>query len=512
MSMLITWHLRWILAGQSTAPLPSVQQAFGPIMDTEKLVVTAQKMADTLSDVALMIAFVLMVVGAIEGFLHGEQRKFFSTLVRLIIVTCLIFGAPFWRQWLHDAADGIANRTVSIQMQLGNPAQTFTFRSSARPDLDMIQNILKAKYPSPFQQNNQNSSTSGSKGGDSIAWFKKIVDEISRKLKYASVFEWANFVIREIVLWLLSLIFRFCIFVAELMTLLQQVIIIFLSIYLPIALAELSIHALRTQGIMYLKTFVGAYCWPVGWVFVNIITVAMLSGLPQADPDNLGSVLLCLLGVIPIFFWTSIGHLLAPFYAQKIVTQGGAALQGFTGAMLATAGPQTASAYSGIAKALGGGIRGISHGMGTGINAFGKRFSGSTQQSNYQNGPGADQAFSSQSGEACGPMGAAGNARQAFPSSGFSRRESSSSKAANLLGGTVNGAGDLLGAGLDGIGQVLSSAGNLSGTLGSLTAHAAGDSIGSARNLSPARPRYRRSARSGAWQNSSDRAQQYLWD
>jgi hypothetical protein len=494
------------LAAQPDAlPSGSVHVVF---FDLQKIVQTAQAMADTVWDFSIMIAFVLMVFGAIQGFLHADQRRFFATLLRLTIVVSLISGTKIWKGWLHDAVQGIANNTVSINMQLTNPAQTVTFTSTMRPDIGMIEQVLKAKYPDPTARvtpaNSQNSQNSA--WWDVSGWYQKIVNEADQQLKKFNIFEWGMWIVRNIILSILVLFFRLCVWVVYLMTMLQQVVIIFLSIYVPIALAELSIHSLRNQGLSFLKTLVGAHCWPIGWVFVNIITVAMLDGLPQPDPMNLGSILLCLIYIIPIFLWTLIGHFLAPFYAQKIVVHGGVALQGFTGAMLAVTGQMTGAVYGAIAAGATGALAGAK-----------SPASRTSRHANWNPEVTGPNSISGQQDCAL-PLAAGRSAdggRKGFPpffdqcGGGGTRKQSSSAKAAQLIGNAFNGAENLVTSGVNAAGQLATTAGNVAGTLGALTAEGARESVGNARGFLYASPKIRTTR---SWSDSSSRARRYLSD
>ncbi len=502
-------------ATTAPSPLPGTGSgsAFTGFLDVQKVIDTAQNFADNLAEISLVIAFVLLVVSAVQNFLRADQRHFFGTVLRLMLITSLIFGGKTWRNWLDQAANGITKSTVATQMQLTSTGKPVMFQYTLQPDLAMIDDVLNRKYPNPQNTTNSNETPTGPNSSQSNdkspsilqfnAWF-------AWQLMHSGSFEWAMGFVRNLLLWLVLLLFRSCDFVVRLMQLLQQVILIFLSIYLPIGLAELTVHSLRSQGVLYLKTLVGAYCWPVGWVFVNIITVGLLDGMSQIDPLNLGSILLGLIAIIPIFFWTLIGHFLAPFYAQKIVTHGGAALQGFAGSMLAATGPLTGAAYSGIASTVAAGIRQVGGGLSNMVNGFGRGlFGAKNSQAGAANSVGQDRGLPAL---ADGRAFASGLARTEFPGNrGGSRggRTSSSSKAKNLVGGIITGAADALAAPLDTADSLTSVGGNLMGSLGSLTAHAAGDSVGAAHGLSSFGALTKRN---GRVTNSSNRAQQYMWD
>jgi hypothetical protein len=148
------------------------------------------------------------------------------------------------------------------------------------------------------------------------------------------------------------------------MEVLQSCILVFLGLYVPIGFAEFSIPSLRGQAAAFFKAYIGVQCWPIGWVFVNVVTIALCQNLIAPNQENLGELLIAILWCIPVLLWVVIGHVLAPFYTQKIVVRGGAELQAFAGAMISAVGGTSGAFYGG---AFGLGKRatlGLSQGIG----------------------------------------------------------------------------------------------------------------------------------------------------
>src|SRR5262249_12511830 len=86
--------------------------------------------------------------------------------------------------------------------------------------------------------------------------------------------------------------------------------------------------------------------------FVNVVTIALCQNLIAPNQENLGQLLIAILWCVPVLLWVVIGHILAPFYTQKIVVRGGAELQAFAGAMISAVGG-TSGAFYGGAFAMG---------------------------------------------------------------------------------------------------------------------------------------------------------------
>jgi hypothetical protein len=131
---------------------------------------------------------------------------------------------------------------------------------------------------------------------------------------------------------------------------------VIVRIYVPIGLSFHSSPSLNSLGHGFFKHYFGVQCWPVGWAFVNLVTFALVSQLSAPNPDDIGSLLLAIAAFIPIVLWVLLGHLIGPFYAQKVITHGGQALQGMVGGIVAASG----AAFVKGAETLGSGaIAGI---------------------------------------------------------------------------------------------------------------------------------------------------------
>ena len=90
--------------------------------------------------------------------------------------------------------------------------------------------------------------------------------------------------------------------------------------------------------------------WPVGWSLVNAVTMGILKSVPTPENQNFVTLLVAIVAAIPVFLWILIGYVVAPIYAQKVVSRGGAAVQGFVGTMMSVVGQSSAAV---IGSALG---------------------------------------------------------------------------------------------------------------------------------------------------------------
>jgi hypothetical protein len=123
--------------------------------------------------------------------------------------------------------------------------------------------------------------------------------------------------------------------------LLQKLLLLFNSIFLPVMIAMLGIGALSSMGSRYILGMFGVCAWPIGWGVVNAGTVAMITSVvaklnTATDMNSLMSYLwaVAILMVIPC--WVVFGYLFAPLAIQKMVTTGAGAAQGILGAAAAS--------------------------------------------------------------------------------------------------------------------------------------------------------------------------------
>ena len=158
---------------------------------------------------------------------------------------------------------------------------------------------------------------------------------------------------------------------------------------------------------------------------------------------------------VPILLWVVIGHVIGPFYAQKVVARGGAELQAFTGAMVAAVGGSTGSAYAGALRFGGTKFRG-----------FGQSVVNPKKNNEAEDGGGQDPS----TGWASVPDFAGSGAN----SGAGGRRGKSTGWARSLLGFGAEKSAQ----GSDLAGGLSETGGNFASTLGSMIANASGNRIG----------------------------------
>ena len=298
----------------------------------QEILASMQNIERQLQPIAIVVGFVLLVFGTMRGFLEADSRKFMLNLLRAIIIVCLIGHWFQVKQWLSYAADGLTQYRVDVNLAAVGQGSR---QVAVGENVDEIRSIIAEKVT-------QKSDGRSQLGGSDL--FNPI--QAAQKLFNANVSHLLSAVLWHIYLGTLFI----CEWIMVMVSFLQQAIVVFLDLYVPIALAEFSVRSLQSQGEAFFKNYIGVHAWPVGWVFANLVTLALLQALSAPHSENPVEILGAIVWSVPILLWVIIGHVIGPFYAQKVVARGGAELQAFAGAMIAAVGGTTGAAYAGALR------------------------------------------------------------------------------------------------------------------------------------------------------------------
>src|SRR5438132_3030436 len=430
----------------------------------QEILASMQNIERQLQPIAIVVGFVLLVFGTMRGFLDADSRKFMLNLLRAIIIVCLIGHWFQVKQWLGHAADGLTQYKVDVNLAaVGQGSRQI----AVGENVDEIRGIIAEKIT-------QKTDGKSQLGGSDL--FNPI--QTAQKLFNANVSHLLSAVLWHIYMGTLFI----CEWIMVMISFLQQAIVVFLDLYVPIALAEFSVRGLQSQGEAFFKNYIGIHAWPVGWVFANLVTLALLQALSAPHSDNPVEILGAIVWSVPILLWVIIGHVIGPFYAQKVVARGGAELQTFAGAMIAAVGGTTGATYAGALR-------------------FGAR---------QFRGLGESAAYSRRNSEVEGSCGQeSSNSWAGIPDHmGYSSSGSPSVRPGRGIGDWMRGfagAGTELGAKANDItAGVSGTGGNLASTMGSMIANASGYRLGPEGNF-----RFG-SFRKSEPNRSSQRARNYL--
>ena len=450
--------------------LPNIVSAYyGVTSFLSNLLKILPGIADVAAQVApffLCVAFVLLIFGSMRGFLQNDTRHFFGNLLRVVTLVVLIGNAQF----IEGAVSNAVNAFCSLQVKSNFFSASNPATISGRLNLTDLANAIGQKVgvigsQSPLQQ------------------AANLINTLTHPLC-------------QVLYAIYVLALLLCLFIAAGMNVLQQCIIVFLNLYVPIGLAEFSIPNLRGQAEAFFKCYIGVQSWPIGWVLANIVTIALLQSFTPPNPENTGAIVMAIICCVPLILWMVIGYVLAPFYVQKVVMRGGSELQAFAGAMISAVGGTSAAVYGGAFALTRGATAGLSQGIGA-IKYSGGKGSSGFQSTSNDSAP--NQGSSSQGDPGTG----VDDALDSFlPGYRGIEQEGGSN------GGTANRARNLgvwgLTKGMDAGEFVARTAGNMSNTLGALVADASGHGIGPEKNFSL--PRMKRNSPT----RSSRRAATYL--
>lgn len=310
-------------------------------LDPQGILTSVGGLADQIESVSYLIAFVLLVTGALDGFLKPVQLiRFLQHLARLICLVTIIVAQTAIHNLLQQIVDGIADRTVSLTVQDYASAYK-TVNVSARLDEAVLQAIIDSKVnPVDHPAADQSAQSGG--------WFAGLKKEVGDLFRLVS-----GRLFHHVVFALVCTALRICALVVTLTDFLQKLILILLGIWYPIGIAQLSVSGLKSVGTHFISTYVGVHVWPIGMIFVNLVACGLLAGVTAVQPGQIVAMLIMLVYVFPILIWLLAGSFIAPIFAQKLVTHGGSALQAMTGAMVATTSTVAARLASSAAQGLG---------------------------------------------------------------------------------------------------------------------------------------------------------------
>jgi hypothetical protein len=412
-----------------------------------KIIPGINSVAGQVAPFFICVAFVLLVFGSMRGFLQNDTRHFFGNLVRVVILIALIGN----RQTVENAIESAVNAFCNVQVNSGFSTSS---NNTGRLDLSGLFSTIAQKVP----------GINGSQNAGSQNVFQQIMSSINTLTHPLCLIMYGIYVLALLL----------CEFIAAGMNVLQQCIIIFLNLYVPIGFAEFSIPNLRGQAETFFKAYIGVQCWPVGWVLANIVTINLVQGIVPPNPEDAGALVLAIILCVPLILWMVIGYVLAPFYVQKVVMRGGAELQAFAGAMISAVGWTSGAVYGGAFAMAKSATLGLNQGAGAIKNPIGKGGSGAQQTNNTGN---HGNALNGQQ-----EVGADDVLDYLLP--GYRGIEESGGS----NGGAVDRARNLgvwgLTKAMDVGGFAARTAGNMANTLGALVADASGNRIGAERNFS----------------------------
>lgn len=304
------------------------------------------------------VAFLLLVFGCMRGFLQNDTRHFFGNLARVVILIALIGNS----QTLESAIESAVNAFCNLQVSSG-----FSTNSNGAGRLDLSGLFSTIAHKAVGVNDSQNS------GSQNV--LQQIIGTINTLTHPLCLILYGIYVLALLL----------CEFIAAGMNVLQQCIIIFLDLYIPIGFAEFSIPSLRGQAETFFKAYIGVQCWPVGWVLANIVTINLLQGISPPNPEDAGALVLAIILCVPLLLWMVIGYVLAPFYVQKVVMRGGAEVQAFAGAMISAVGGTSGAVYGGAFALAKSATLGLNQSIGPIKNPIGRGLSGSQQTNNTRN-------------------------------------------------------------------------------------------------------------------------------
>jgi hypothetical protein len=324
-------------------------------LDLEPLLNSIQSRLNGYLPAVYLIAFVMLVAGAIREFLYPELRRFMQSILRYVLLVALIGFLPSFINWCDQAFKALAELPAAQTVKFGD--SSYSIKSTDGSTVIAIEEVLESKIAMP-NTGPQRSGGNKAPAQDSPEFSWNPLD-LGKNASAA----WNYVVGRGVnLVWqILFAIYLLCLLLCKsiilIMQFIQKATIIGFKLYAPIAVAEYAHHSLKGKATGFFLTFVGIMTWPVGWSIVNVVTLAVLKSVPGPQDQNFATLIVAIVLAIPVLLWVVIGHVIAPIYMQKIVLRGGAVIQGFAGTICSVVGAGSAAAFAAAPSSLANAIR-----------------------------------------------------------------------------------------------------------------------------------------------------------
>jgi hypothetical protein len=225
---------------------------------------------------AYLIAFVLLVVGTMRGFLFPETRRFMRNLLRAVLLVATISFLPSFTNWCDQAFKALAELPAAQTIAFGDS------RYAIKPGGDgwnvtAIEQVLESKIAvSNAGKVSSSSNRSATQGVPQLSGNPLDIGKNMTTIWNYIVGRGVNLV-WQILFAIYLLCLLLCKFIIVLMQFLQKVTIMGFKLYAPIGVAEYAHHSLKSKSTSFFLTFVGVMTWPVGWSIVNAVTLGRQS-------------------------------------------------------------------------------------------------------------------------------------------------------------------------------------------------------------------------------------------
>jgi hypothetical protein len=336
-------------------------------LNLEPLLNSIQLILNDYLPAVYLIAFVLLVVGAMREFLIPETRRFMQVVLRYVLLVAFIAFLPNFIEWCDQAFKALAELPAAQTVRFGDAS--YAIKSGNGSTVTAIEQVLVSKIAM------SNAGMAKSFGNDSSTQGSPQLSGNPFDVAKNAGTVWNYIVGRGVnLVWqILFAIYLLCLLLCKviiiMMQFLQKVTVIGFKLYAPIGVAEYAHHSLKSKATGFFLTFAGIMTWPVGWSIVNVVTLGVLKSIPGPQDQNFATLIVAIVLAIPVLLWVVIGHVIAPIYMQKIVLRGGGVIQGFAGTIFSIVGAGSMAAYavgpSGWANATRNGQHGREVGHGT---------------------------------------------------------------------------------------------------------------------------------------------------
>ena len=340
--------------------------AGSPLNENIGAIMQGMKFSDlqTASGAFFKAGAVLIIISMVAGIKNARDTKevVFAIISPLILAWamqgCLGGNGSAPTGWCFFASK-IGNRMASeINPQCFSGGQ-FSLTGIYSAGLDSMMDTLTGGMNTTQQLETQDPSGSGTtnpSGGGFWTRFGNLMSTITNpgKALVGVLLGWLYAAVLFIVEAICAVLLYFACIVMDLMTMLQQFLLILSSVFLPLFIAALGVSSLRDTGMKYIMTCVGIACWPMGWAAGHVGTLALITmasnnvNVLMTHPFNISVVLGSFIIILVLPFWIIVVTLCAPYAMAQMLTTG----SNFASGMAQTSLQAAASTAGSALKAL----------------------------------------------------------------------------------------------------------------------------------------------------------------
>lgn len=296
-----------------------------------------------------IIAYPLCVYGMIRQIAEGSNSA--ASGLKIIARTMICVACIASCSWFVSIADGLVSYAMNQEFQFADiNERSGTAAQVLQPNYDQLYNKIA------FLGTNVQGKGSGTSYTDYSAWnpYRYFVQAQQSVSSTADKFN-PEYWVAVGITFAMAIIGGLAIALMQALLLVQQAIILFSTMLLPVFIGFIAMGGSQTGiGVAFIRTVWGFLCWPLGWGIVNIGAQAGIAVLSTSTDGGILSGFALLLQFALIGAWIIVGTGIVPFAISAALTRGANAASKMVLATAGEAGGRAAALGGAIGSAVGG--------------------------------------------------------------------------------------------------------------------------------------------------------------